>query len=308
MPDSRWKLISIRTLCGEGDTTCSSSSVTAANFYPRPPRGGRPLKRADIRTILEFLSTPSARRATKPVRTEALKNGYFYPRPPRGGRHRRGHRRFGAGRISIHALREEGDCCLSMTSSAGKLFLSTPSARRATRGDPLQQVRRQNFYPRPPRGGRPSTWARPTSLSNFYPRPPRGGRLRIQTYFGGYKDISIHALREEGDVARFSLLDFVEGFLSTPSARRATTSTMCAAKLGYKFLSTPSARRATPGVLAGGGRLRISIHAELGTVTFRISIHALREEGDPILPYQSDLKTISIHALREEGDHPIFIW
>ena len=37
--------------------------------------------------------------------------------------------------------------------------------------------------------------------------------------------ISIHALREEGDVARFGLLDFVKGFLSTPSARRATAKT-----------------------------------------------------------------------------------
>ena len=36
---------------------------------------------------------------------------------------------------------------------------------------------------------------------------------------------------------------------------------------------------------------------------FRISIHALREEGDANLGEQAILKKISIHALREEGDH-----
>ena len=57
-----------------------------------------------------------------------------------------------------------------------------------------------------------------------------------------------------------------------------------------QFLSTPSARRATP--------LR-----RYCKKTKRISIHALREEGD--LKIVSDMVTelISIHALREEGDN-----
>ena len=36
--------------------------------------------------------------------------------------------------ISIHALREEGDPALWFAKSAQGLFLSTPSARRATHG------------------------------------------------------------------------------------------------------------------------------------------------------------------------------
>ena len=80
------------------------------------------------------------------------------------------------------------------------------------------------FYPRPPRGGRPCgrPW-KPRRHTHFYPRPPRGGRLfrdgvilslhiflstpsaRRATYVAGYVTkktyISIHALREEGDVA-----------------------------------------------------------------------------------------------------------
>ena len=37
------------------------------------------------------------------------------------------------------------------------------------------------------------------SLQNFYPRPPRGGRRRPDFFFACFYDISIHALREEGD-------------------------------------------------------------------------------------------------------------
>ena len=34
-----------------------------------------------------------------------------------------------------------------------------------------------------------------------------------------------------------------------------------------------------------------------------ISIHALREEGDMLIPYDAEkIQRISIHALREEGD------
>ena len=36
------------------------------------------------------------------------------------------------GRISIHALREEGDNCLVDKDALDQVFLSTPSARRAT--------------------------------------------------------------------------------------------------------------------------------------------------------------------------------
>ena len=57
------------------------------------------------------------------------------------------------------------------------------------------------------------------------------------------------------------------------------------------FQSTPSARRATHEV-------------PQAALPIRISIHALREEGDlSDHPARYDL-SISIHALREEGDHP----
>ena len=102
-----------------------------------------------------FLSTPSARRATS----------------QRGGV---GLMLF----ISIHALREEGDRGSAVQAPNIKVFLSTPSARRATVLRKAVRQWQENFYPRPPRGGRRLP-ARSVYISSwyFYPRPPRGGRL-----------------------------------------------------------------------------------------------------------------------------------
>ena len=66
----------------------------------------------------------------------------------------------------------------------------------------LRGVRRlRYFYPRPPRGGRPVAKVKPVKLKDFYPRPPRGGRRAAIPEYYWRKLISIHALREEGDVS-----------------------------------------------------------------------------------------------------------
>ena len=44
------------------------------------------------------------------------------------------------------------------------------------------------------------------------------------------------------------------------------------------------------------------MHLSRGCGCLRISIHALREEGDPTAPSSITVPSISIHALREEGD------
>ena len=122
----------------------------------------------------------------------------FYPRPPRGGRPCDGQHGAGRRAISIHALREEGDSSLSRCCTAfrnfyprpprgGRLvvapfsivfcvFLSTPSARRATPTRPRRRRKSMYFYPRPPRGGRLTSCQSRSKTSDFYPRPPRGGR------------------------------------------------------------------------------------------------------------------------------------
>ena len=59
-------------------------------------------------------------------------------------------------------------------------------------------------------------------LENFYPRPPRGGRPAGWASAPDWRAISIHALREEGDGIGVDNLRKDTVFLSTPSARRAT--------------------------------------------------------------------------------------
>ena len=86
--------------------------------------------------------------------------------------------------ISIHALREEGDLQTGSIKQLGKPFLSTPSARRATLVIQESILVYLNFYPRPPRGGRPYVmWDGRVYLNHFYPRPPRGGRLKVKPFF-----------------------------------------------------------------------------------------------------------------------------
>ena len=86
---------------------------------------------------------------------------YFYPRPPRGGRPKEITAEILAIGISIHALREEGDLIFKDLRTSLILFLSTPSARRATRSTRSPRQSHGNFYPRPPRGGRPASTSRP---------------------------------------------------------------------------------------------------------------------------------------------------
>ena len=135
--------------------------------------------------------------------------------------------------------------CDKLTQLANESFLSTPSARRATCATSSPSWR----------------------MNHFYPRPPRGGRPHLGQTVKNAVDISIHALREEGDDYKTLTIQVLCKFLSTPSARRATSS------------------------------------SSGDSTSVEISIHALREEGDQFCPGgQADRPGISIHALREEGD------
>ena len=78
----------------------------------------------------------------------------------------------------------------------------------------------------------------------FYPRPPRGGRL-IQIYRNEVaRVISIHALREEGD--DHNITGSIMTLISIHALREEGDETRRKWCKSYcKFLSTPSARRAT---------------------------------------------------------------
>ena len=56
--------ISIHALREEGDRKYFRIRSVSTYFYPRPPRGGRPLPERERVGSMTFLSTPSARRAT----------------------------------------------------------------------------------------------------------------------------------------------------------------------------------------------------------------------------------------------------
>ena len=84
-----------------------------------------------------------------------------------------------------------------------------------------------------------------TLTANFYPRPPRGGRPPRNRCRRRVNRISIHALREEGDILHSAGVASLQIFLSTPSARRATVVVLRVVGCQFGFLSTPSARRAT---------------------------------------------------------------
>ena len=78
-------------------------------------------------------------------------------------------------------------------------FLSTPSARRATLTVHTRLFWCINFYPRPPRGGRPLTSSSMASTSVFLSTPSARRATRLKPRASGRGMISIHALREEGD-------------------------------------------------------------------------------------------------------------
>ena len=124
------------------------------------------------------------------------------------------------------------------------IFLSTPSARRATAQLAALTAELEDFYPRPPRGGRPSTPPPWSSVAHFYPRPPRGGRLfffSISVLHVDFYPRPPRGGRRAGQRQRAKK----DEFLSTPSARRATVGNSQSGGHAQLFLSTPSARRAT---------------------------------------------------------------
>ena len=170
-------------------------------------------------------------------------------------------------------------------------FLSTPSSRRATGAARHHATVPTYFYPRPPRGGRrlvvyrvyvsfqflstPSA-RRATRLLlwyiraryNFYPRPPRGGRQCTQGSSTFTTQISIHALREEGDGLPLRLRGQTPGI------------SIHALLAEGDIAGLPPRRRYRsdfyPRPPRGGRRFRLPS----SNCTGCISIHALLAEGD----------------------------
>ena len=121
-----YQFISIHALREEGDRRCSGKSVLSRDFYPRPPRGGRPVNPCHQITPCEHFYPRPPRGGRRKSLTLLFIMHYFYPRPPRGGR--------------LPQL------CLFVNSF---LFLSTPSARRATQDRTKNQSNQSRFLSTP---------------------------------------------------------------------------------------------------------------------------------------------------------------
>ena len=126
---------------------------------------------------------------------------------------------------------------------------------------------------------------------DFYPRPPRGGRPSLLSVDSPKGSISIHALREEGDAKLTQNTADIAKFLSTPSARRATTEDTHQTGETYDFYPRPprggrllqhlpcgQGLHFYPRPPRGGRRAKVAKLQHKGV----ISIHALREEGDSV--------------------------
>ena len=114
------------------------------------------------------------------MNTQHLRTENFYPHPPRGGRHGSLGDYFGLPTISIHTLREEGDPLPQIFCSHSLLFLSTPSARRATYAMIYNEWFRDISIHTLREEGDGSGTQKGMQFTDFYPHPPRGGRQQKQ--------------------------------------------------------------------------------------------------------------------------------
>ena len=238
-----------------------------SNFYPRPPRGGRPAHHNHA----------------------GLQRENFYPRPPRGGRHVDDEPSAAPVAISIHALREEGD---GRSLSSGLRHGISIHALREEGDCSVDDTFDRSIF---------------ISIHALREEGDAGHCGRC----GGAAVISIHALREEGDRGCRVFAARHMPFLSTPSVRRATLARL-PDRIPGRFLSTPSVRRATFHTGICNIPLCISIHASVRRAThfsqrtYRkpvfLSTPSVRRATVMDIAKLAVLR-ISIHALREEGDN-----
>ena len=160
------------------------------------------------------------------MRDMDMTEGHFYPRPPRGGRLHLPHLLMW--HLHFYPRPPRGGRRTATRCKEGRMiFLSTPSARRATsrqrRGECLRHISIHALREE----GDAKFVCSECAWTDFYPRPPRGGRQKTPRLWYTRGDISIHALREEGDIASPASRRRMCRFLSTPSARRATLHSGC---------------------------------------------------------------------------------
>ena len=192
--------ISIHALLAESDTGRWAGRLLQVQFLSTLSlrRATRPERKLLVSRL--FLSTLSLRRTTATAQRLPPQAKNFYPRSPCGERPDGDPVTTTTDHISIHALLAESDQARAPPYLDTLVFLSTLSLRRATWATPEETAAWLNFYPRSPCGERPRQEAR-CCLAAI---------------------ISIHALLAESDIRRFTACSSHSVFLSTLSLRRAT--------------------------------------------------------------------------------------
>ena len=169
-------------------------------------------------------------------------------------------------------------------------FLSTPSARRATFAVTAKRRKGNKFLSTPSARRATFWWADvPRICIEFLSTPSARRATEGGEYSRAGEWISIHALREEGDLhtghhAGCAIDISIHALREEGDAAQVTPHEM--------------PRNFYPRPPRGGRRIR----PLLGPHRQPISIHALREEGDTANVEAGVRRAISIHALREEGD------
>ena len=191
-------VISIHALRGEGDVFAVRRHLRPFRFQSTPSVGRATAGCTYSLMYYEFQSTPSVGRATRILAGD--------------GR---------ASRISIHALRGEGDAAALAAAAGFSNFNPRPPWGGRLITASFSRTSKIYFNPRPPWGGRPFIAGGFSAHADFNPRPPWGGRLLIggnimeamlfqstpsvgratmdQPITRAEHEISIHALRGEGD-------------------------------------------------------------------------------------------------------------
>ena len=206
---------------GRATRTESENTPATPYFYPRPPWGGRPSRSCAIAFMFLFLSTPSVGRATTTVLALPSWRTLFLSTPSVGRATVEISKVDITTNISIHVLRGEGDGSATTEKQSKVLFLATPSVGRATASrcgkKPVGKFlstpsvgratntltepgsRTCYFYPRPPWGGRRFTTTERTQTWEFLSTPSVGRATKYAPPLTRHQEISIHALRGEGD-------------------------------------------------------------------------------------------------------------
>ncbi len=241
-----YDLRSTHALRVEGDSLQNAGrSRSNHNFYPRPPGGGRQSTKFPRRRRRRFLSTPSGWRATPKPALRWISAWIFLSTPsgwratyivcgcsalpvflstPSGWRatiQLQVNAVFDP-RISIHALRVEGD--------------QRDTPKQKTSGD---------FYPRPPGGGRPRHRTRQKAEAQISIHALRvEGDAPCSAAYRRWKIFLSTPSGWRATIPRPRKGD-IRRFLSTPSGWRATANAVENGKYYVAFLSTPSGWRAT---------------------------------------------------------------